>query len=150
MSPFLSACPPQEPSPKTRKKFGCFSSRAPNFVLGSLNRFIFPVPVQVTARPVYSCGLVLIVVVSLMDRQMDEDTRRRLKRLVIVRPSLWIPERITRPDKIWLLREDGAKGSSKMSSIIRCCLSSAHLLWVTPVHHYRLASLIWGFLSLHM
>lgn len=83
MSPFLSACPPQEPSPKTRKKFGCFSSSAPNFVLGSLNRFIFPVPVQVTARPVYSCGLVLIVVVSLMDRQMDEDTKRRLKRLVV-------------------------------------------------------------------
>lgn len=59
--PLLSSCPPQEPSPKTRKKFGCFSSSAPNLVLGYLNLFIFPVPVQVTAHPVYSCGLFLII-----------------------------------------------------------------------------------------
>lgn len=40
MSPFLSSCPPPKPSPKTRKKFGCFSSNAPNLVLGYLSQFI--------------------------------------------------------------------------------------------------------------
>lgn len=86
MSPFLSSCPPQEPSPRTREKFGCFSK----FTFGLFKSVYFSCPCSGDSTPSLQLWL---YVVSLLDRQLDDDTRARLKRLVIVCPSLWIRER---------------------------------------------------------
>lgn len=61
MSPFLSPPPPTKKKTfaKNQEKVGCFSSSAPNLVLGYLSWFICPVPVQVTARPVYRLFLII-------------------------------------------------------------------------------------------